>query len=57
MVIFPVIKFFYFLPGVVYNGVPLLNNQMSFYAEPAQVLARINKENDKHWSEILPTQK
>jgi hypothetical protein len=50
MVIFPVIKFFYFLSGVVYNGVPLLNNQMSFHAEPVQVLARINKENENNWT-------
>jgi hypothetical protein len=57
MVIFSFIQFFYFLPGVVYNGVPLVSNQVSFYVEPVQDLVRINKENENSWSEILWTQK
>jgi hypothetical protein len=57
MVIFSFIKFFYFLPGVVCNGVPLVSNQVPFYVEPVQDLVWINKENENSWSEILWTQK
>lgn len=57
MVKFSFIKFFYFLPGVVYYGVPLVSNQASLYVEPVQDFVQINKENENSWSEILWTQK
>ena len=57
MVIFSVMKFFYFLPGLMCNSMPMLYNQYPLYSSSVVNVGQITKENENNWFELISTQK
>jgi len=57
MVIFYFIQYYYFVPGFLYNGMPVMSTELPFYRSTAENPDEFNRTDDHNWLGISCSKK